>query len=92
MNFTSFVTSTVAHLAIGRLDEAHLVDARKGRERRDETDVRTFRRLDRADPAVVGRMHVADFEARTLARQTAWPESREAPLVRHRSRADSSDP
>ena len=34
---------------------------------RDETDVRAFRRLDGADAAVVGRMHVADFEAGAIA-------------------------
>ena len=45
----------VLDLAVGRLDEAVLVDAGVGRERRDEADVRTFRRLDRADAAVVGR-------------------------------------
>ena len=34
---------------------------------------RAFRRFDRADPAVMGRMHVAHFEARALAGQTASP-------------------
>ncbi len=43
----------VLDLAVRRLDEAELVDARVGRQRRDEADVRTFRRLDRADAAVV---------------------------------------
>ena len=40
-------------LPVGRLDEAVLVDPAVGRERADEADVRAFRRLDRADPAVV---------------------------------------
>jgi hypothetical protein len=43
----------------------------------------TFRRLDRADAAVVRGVHVAHLEAGALARQTARPEGREAPLVRH---------
>jgi hypothetical protein len=51
----------------GDLDEAVLVDAGIARQRRDQADVRTFRRLDRADAAVVGRMDVADFESRALA-------------------------
>ena len=54
----------------------------KQRERRDETDVRAFRRLDRADAAVVSRVHVADFEAGALTRQTTGPKGREAALVR----------
>ena len=70
------------HLAVRALDEAVLVDARKAGERRDQTDVRTFRRFDRADAAVVRRVHVADFESGALARQTAWSKSRETPLVR----------
>ena len=72
----------VDDLAVRRLDEAVLVDARKGRERVDEADVRAFRRLDRADAAVVGRVHVAHFEAGTLAGQTARPKRRETTLVR----------
>ena len=45
----------VANPAVGRLDEAVFVDAREGGERVDQADVRAFRRLDRADAAVVGR-------------------------------------
>ena len=74
--------AAVLHLAVGRLDEAELVDPREARQRRDQADVRAFRRLNRADAAVVRRVHVAHLEARALARQTAWPERRETPLVR----------
>ncbi len=72
----------VLDLAIGRLDEAVLVDPRVGRERVDEADVRPLRRLDRADTTVVGRVHVAHLEAGPLARQAARPERREPALVR----------
>jgi hypothetical protein len=68
-------------LAVRALDEAVLVDAREGRQRVDQTDVRAFRRLDRADAAVVGRVHVADFEAGALAGQTARAKRRETALV-----------
>ena len=54
-------------LAVRRLDEAELVDAGVGRQRRDQADVRAFRRLDRADAAVVRGVHVAHLEARALA-------------------------
>ena len=71
---TSSVTRPSLDAAVRRLDEAVLVDARERRERRDEADVRTFRRLDRADATVVGRVNVADLEARALAREAAGPE------------------
>ena len=70
------------HAAIRALDEAVFVDARKTRQRRDQSDVRTFRRLDRADAAVVRRMHVADFESGAFTRKTAWSKGRQTPLVR----------
>ena len=71
----------VPDVPVGGLDEAVLVDAREARERVDQADVRAFRRLDRAHPAVVGRVHVADLEAGALAGQAARPERREAALV-----------
>ena len=74
---TSSVTRPSADAAVRRLDEAVLVDAGERRERRDEADVRTFRRLDRADAAVVRRVNVADLEARALAREAAGPERAE---------------
>ena len=82
--FTSAVTFLSVHHAVRRLDEAEVVHARVGRERRDQADVRPFRRLDRADAAVVRRVHVAHLEAGALAREAARPERREAALVRHR--------
>ena len=73
----------VGHPAVRRLDEPVLVDPRKGREAVDETDIRAFRRLDRAHAAVVGRMHVAHLEASALAGQAARSQSRKAPLMRY---------
>jgi hypothetical protein len=73
--------AAVLHLAIGRLDESVLVHPREGRQRVDEADVRPLRRLDRADAAIVGRVHVAHLEARPLAGQAAGSERRKPPLV-----------
>ena len=72
----------VLHDAVRRLDEAEVVDARVARERRDQSDVRTFRRFDRAHAAVLRIVHVAHFEAGALARQTARSERRQTTLVR----------
>ena len=73
---------TVDHLAVGRLDEPEAVDPRVRGQVADEADVRTFRRLDRAHPAVVARVHVSHLEPGALTRQTAGPERRETALVR----------
>ena len=59
----------------------YLLTRREGRERVDEADVRAFRRLDRADSSVMRRMDVADLEARTLPREAARAERRQAALV-----------
>src|SRR5260370_42472924 len=58
--------TAVLDAAIRRLDEAVFVDTREARERADEAAVRAFRRLKRADAAVVSRVHVAHFGARAL--------------------------
>ena len=71
----------VDHAAVGALDEAVLVDPGVGREAVDQADVRAFGGLDRADPAVMGRVHVAHLEARPLAGQAARAQRREAALV-----------
>ncbi len=76
------------HLAVldqhvRRLDEAVLVHLGVGGQRVDQADVRAFRRFDRADAAVMRRVHVAHLEAGALARQTARAKCRQAPLVRH---------
>src|SRR5258705_162879 len=69
-------------LALGRVDEAVAVDPAVRRERADQPDVRAFRGLDRADPAVVAVVDVPDVEPGALARQAARPEGAEAALRR----------
>src|SRR5690606_10592452 len=68
-------------LAVRRLDEAERVDPRVGRERADQTDVRTFGGLDRAHAAVVARVDVTDLHAGAVAGQTTRAGRGEAPLV-----------
>src|SRR5581483_3686527 len=69
--------------SVWRLEEAVLVGAGIDRERVDEADVRAFRRLDRANPAVVGRVHVAHLEPSALAREATRTQRGNAPLVGH---------
>ena len=71
------------HLTVGSLDEAQPVDAGIHAQGADKTDVRTFRRLDRAQAAVVRIVHVTDLEAGTVTGKTAGAESGETTLVRN---------
>ena len=82
----------VLHLLIGRDQEAVLVHAGVDRQAGDQADVRAFRGLDGANPAVVGNVHVADFEAGPLAVQAARAQGRKPPLVgEHRQRVGLVD-
>ena len=73
----------VDDLTVRGLDEAERVDAAKGCQRADKTDVRAFRRLDRAHTAEVGRVHVSHFHGCTVAGQTARAQSGQTTLVGH---------
>ena len=84
--------AAVLHLAIRTLDESEFIDARIAAQRRDQTDVRTFRRFNRTDAAVVRRMDVAHFESGALTRQTTRSKRRKTPLVGDFRQAGSSDP
>ena len=67
--------------AVRRDEEAVLVDVSVDAQRRDQADVRAFRRLDRADAAVVRDVDVAHLEAGPLAVEAAGTEGRQAALV-----------
>ena len=56
-------------LAIGRLDKAIFIDAAVSRQTANQTDVRAFWRLDRADPAIVRMVNVTYIEASALTAQ-----------------------
>ena len=69
-------------LAVRRDQEAVLVGARIGSKIGDQTDVRAFRRLDRAEAAVMAVVNVTDVKARALSRKAARAESGHTALVR----------
>ena len=80
------ILDLVCHLAsldnpVGRLDETVDIDPGVGRKRCDQADIRAFRRLDRADTAIVRRMYVTDFETGTLTGQATGSEGREPTFV-----------
>ena len=69
--------------AVRRLNEAEAVDLGVHAQAADQTDVWTFRRLNRAEATVVRVVHVSDLKARALTGQTSGTECRDAALVRH---------
>src|SRR5580658_8470561 len=71
----------VLHSAIRALDETVFVDSRKTRKRGNQPDIRAFRRLDRADPAIMRRVYVTNLETGALTRQPAWSKRGQAPFV-----------
>ena len=70
------------HHAVRRLNKAVLVDARVAGKRIDQTDIRSFRRLDRAHPSVVRIVNVADLESGAVTGKTAGAQRGETALVR----------
>ena len=78
-----FLHTTIFYLAIGSFDEAEFIDFSKGGKTGDQSNVWTFRRLNRTDPAVMGRMHVTNFEACTLPTQTSGSKGGQTSFVRH---------
>ena len=70
------------HLLIRRLNEPKLIHAGIGCQRGNQPDIRTLRRLNRADAAVVGGVHVPHFKPRTLTRKPPGTKRGQPPLVR----------
>src|SRR5258708_13010742 len=70
-------------LAVGSLDKPELVDPRISGKRGDQTDIWPFRRLDRADSAVMGGMDVPHFESRPLPRDPARPQPATPPALEY---------
>src|SRR5690606_20841943 len=66
---------------VGAFEEAVLIGPGVGGQRVDQTDVRTFRGLDRADTTIVGRVYVTHLEAGAFTGQTTRAERRNASLV-----------
>ena len=71
----------LVHAAVGRLDEAVAVDAGVGRQRADQADVRSFRRLDGAQARVVRVVNVAHVHGGAVAVEAARAQGRGAALV-----------
>src|SRR3990172_6518642 len=73
--------AALLHPLIRTLYEAVLVDPRVAGQRADQPDVRTFRRLDRADSTVMGRVDVANLEACSLSGEPPRTQCRQPSLV-----------
>ena len=70
------------HAPVRRLDEPEVVDQAEGGQTADQADIRTFRRLDRADAPVVAVVHIAHIESGPIAAETTGAKGAEPALVR----------
>src|SRR5262245_62148229 len=63
---------SIFDFAIRRFDESHLINLCVNTKRGDQTDVRTFRRFNGTETAVVSIVYVADFKACAFTGKTTW--------------------
>src|SRR4051812_24530871 len=77
-----FEDLTIIHFAIWRLDKSEFIDTRERTQRGDQTDVGTFRGLNRADTSIMAGVYVTNFKAGAIAAQTPGPEGAETTLMR----------
>ena len=75
------VYNTVLYLSIRSLNETEVVDLCIYTKAADQTDVGSFRRLNRTKTAIVCKVYVTNLETCTLTRETARTEGRKTTLV-----------
>ena len=66
---------SVLNSYVGRFNYSEIIDLGISGKVEDKTDVRSFRSMNRANAAVVRRMHVAHLKSRSLAGEPSRPES-----------------
>ena len=72
----------VNDLAVGGLKETEIIHASVGTQRRNQTDVWSFRRLNRTDATVVRVVDVTHLEPGSLATETTGTKCRQTTFVR----------
>ena len=80
------VYNRIHNLTVRSFNETEVVDLCIHTERRDKTNVWSFRALDRAETTVVCIVYVTNLETSTLTRQTTRTECRETTLVSYLSK------
>ena len=75
------VNHTILYLSVWSLNETKVVYLCIYTKTADQTNVWTFRRLDRTKTAIVCEMHVTNLETGTLTRKTARTEGRKTTLM-----------
>ena len=71
----------VLHLAIGTFDKTEIIHTGIDTQRGNQTNIRTFRSLDRTNTTVVTAVNVSNFETSTLTAQPSWSQGTETTLV-----------
>ncbi len=71
----------IADLQVGSGEEAVFIHLRVNTQRRDQPDIRTFGRLDRADSSIVRDMNIPHLETGAFTVETTGSQGAQAPLV-----------
>ena len=79
--FVIQVHLAVTDFTVRRFDEAQIVNLSINTQRRNQTDVRSFRCFNRTQTTVVGIVHVTHLESCTVTRQTAGTQRRQTTFV-----------
>ena len=77
---------TIGCLTIRRFDKAKAINLCINTERRNQTDIRAFRRLNRAETAIMGIVYVSHLKTCTVAAQTTRAKSRHTALMSNLSK------
>jgi len=72
---------SLVYFAVWSFDKTILIDAGIGCQRVDQTDVRTFGRLDRTHSSIMRIVNVSDFESGTISGKTTGTKSRKTSLM-----------
>ncbi len=90
-NFTLFLVgiqiadfighATFFYYAIRSLDKTEFIDTSEGRQRVDQSNIRTFRRFDRTDTSVVRWMNISHFKSSSFSVQAPRTQSRQTTLM-----------
>ena len=72
---------TIDHFTIWCFQKTVIIGTRIHSQRVNQPDIWAFRRFDRADTAVMRRMHIAHLKTSAFASQAAWAQGRNTALM-----------
>ncbi len=81
-NFIGNFMILFINFAVRRFHKSELIDPSIVGQRTDQSDIRTFRRLNRTHAPIMRIMNVTHLKSGALTRKSPWPQSRKTALMR----------